>query len=210
MNPFKQTLQNLNHKLDLPQPTKSRIILEIAADLDDLYQHYLSAGASEQEAIQQAADMVDLSDEALEQLVSVHQTAFQKLLDKISLQAQSMWERTVLMFVLVVIATFATHAMTTTQFFLEASKFVWGVAGIGVVAIGLSIYKFYAFYIKRTHHTRTLHSGLTTLILLAGFSILIGVMGNFTEVFLVQNKITFFAPFLIILLILSGLIPVLR
>ena len=41
MKQFTALLKSINERLDLPQPTKSRIILEIAADLDDLYQLYL-------------------------------------------------------------------------------------------------------------------------------------------------------------------------
>ncbi len=47
MNRFAPLLKSINARLDLPQPTKSRIILEIASDLEDMYQFYQSQGPDE-------------------------------------------------------------------------------------------------------------------------------------------------------------------
>ena len=47
---FVSLLKKINNKLDLPQNTKSKIILEIAADLEDLSNYYLTQGLSENEA----------------------------------------------------------------------------------------------------------------------------------------------------------------
>jgi len=44
MDNFKPILKEINSKLDLPQPTKSRIILEIAADLNDTFDTYKKQG----------------------------------------------------------------------------------------------------------------------------------------------------------------------
>lgn len=46
MDPFKTLLININNKLELPQPTRSRIILEISADLNDAYHTFQSQGMS--------------------------------------------------------------------------------------------------------------------------------------------------------------------
>ena len=56
MTRFAPLLKSINDRLDLPQPTKSRIILEIAADLEDLYQFYQNQGMNESEAAQKAEE----------------------------------------------------------------------------------------------------------------------------------------------------------
>jgi hypothetical protein len=47
MTRFSDTLRALNERLDLPQPVRSRILLEIAGDLEDLEQHFLDSGLSQ-------------------------------------------------------------------------------------------------------------------------------------------------------------------
>jgi hypothetical protein len=84
MNRFHPFLKNINSKPDLPQTTKSSIILEISADLHDLYDFYVTQGISEEEASQKAQEKIDVSDEALKQLVTIHQTGYQKILQNLS------------------------------------------------------------------------------------------------------------------------------
>lgn len=59
MNPFNPLLKRINDKLDLSQPAKSRIVLEIAADLEDLYRIYRDRGLSEEEALHKAQEKED-------------------------------------------------------------------------------------------------------------------------------------------------------
>ena len=54
MKQFTSLLKNLNSKIDLPQPKKSRMLLEIAADLNDMYNYYLAKGLTETEAVSRA------------------------------------------------------------------------------------------------------------------------------------------------------------
>jgi biopolymer transport protein ExbB/TolQ len=51
MRRFTEILRGAAERLDLPQPTKSNVLLELAADLEDLFLHYRSQGQDEEEAI---------------------------------------------------------------------------------------------------------------------------------------------------------------
>ena len=62
MNQFTPLLKQLNSRLDLPQPQKSRILLEISADLNDLYDLYVSQGHSREEAKQRAEIKFDFDE----------------------------------------------------------------------------------------------------------------------------------------------------
>jgi hypothetical protein len=44
MSRFRDILQHANDLLDLPQPLKSRILIESAADLEDAYQAFSQRG----------------------------------------------------------------------------------------------------------------------------------------------------------------------
>ena len=50
MSRFADTLRLINQRLSLPEPAKSRVLLEIAADLEGLFEHYSANGRDDQEA----------------------------------------------------------------------------------------------------------------------------------------------------------------
>ena len=72
MSRFHSVLSQTGERLHLPKATKSLILVEIAADLEDLFQHYLERGLSEEEAAAKAEEKVDMTDEALVELVQIH------------------------------------------------------------------------------------------------------------------------------------------
>ena len=73
MKKFTLFLKSINERLSLPQPLKSQILLEVAGDLEDVYEFYKNKGLNEQEAMQKAEEKLDLTDEALSELIRVHQ-----------------------------------------------------------------------------------------------------------------------------------------
>ena len=183
MNSFAPLLKTINEKLNLPQPTKSKIVLEIAADLDDLFHLYVTKGLSENEAMVKAAEKFDVSDEALAQLVRIHETGFRKFIYKLSEQAQTRWERVALFIILLLIIATGIHTVTVTQYFHNASFFIWPILGIAFVAIISSLIKFYNLYIKKDHNIKKLQSGLPFILFLAGLSPFVGACGYFMEIY---------------------------
>ena len=75
MSRFNTFLHRTEERLALPKATRSLILVEVAADLDDLFQYYLQQGLSEEEAAARAEEKVDMSDEALAELVRIHSDA---------------------------------------------------------------------------------------------------------------------------------------
>jgi hypothetical protein len=129
MTRFADTLRRLNDKLDLPQPVRSRILLEIDSDLNALYQHFRDSGLSEETARRQAVEHCDLSDEALAELVDVHTSWFRRFLDRFSVQAQTRWERAFLILLLVFVAAVTAPLVVSIRVFEVASFAVWPVLG---------------------------------------------------------------------------------
>ena len=92
MSRFNIFLHRTGERLALPKATRSLILVEIAADLEDLFNHYVQEGLSEDEAAARAEEKVDMSDEALVELVRIHSDA-RGWTDRIVRRAQPFWER---------------------------------------------------------------------------------------------------------------------
>ncbi len=184
MNRFAPLLKKVNKRLNLPQPIKSKIVLEIAADLDDLFHFYLTKGLNENEAIQRAEEKFDVADEeALSQLVRIHESVFGKFIHRFSERAQTRWERVALVITLLFIVVISTRTIVVTQFFSQASIFIWPILGIAFGAIILSLVKFYNLYIKKDHNIKKLRAGLTSVLFLGGLSLFVGACGYFIEIY---------------------------
>lgn len=183
MNRFAPLLRKLHDRIDLPQPTRSRIILELAADMEDTYRAYLERGIGEAEAAEKTAEKYDFSDEALRELIAVHETFFRRLLYRVSGQAQSAWERTLLIFALLTVAALAGHAYAASDFLKGASIFLWPVLGLSAAAGLLAFRKLYFLFIKKDHNLRTLRSGVGTVAFLGLTALAVGVFGYFVELY---------------------------
>jgi len=191
MKQFTALLQKINEKLALPQPAKSRIVLEIAADLEDLYLVYRSKGLDEEQARKKAEEKIDLTDDTLAELVRIHESPLRKWMDRISEQAQTRWERILLCCMILFISVISIQAVTQTEILQEASKFVWPILGIGFIAIALSIPKFYTLYIKKDHSVRRLRKGLPLLLFLGIGNLLTGMLGYYIELAISGSKSMF-------------------
>jgi len=184
MNRFLSFLKKINNKLDLPQTTKSKIILEMAADLNDLYNYYLGEGLSEKEAIQKAHEKIDVSDEALKQLIEIHQTGFKIFLQSLSEKVVNRWERAMMALVVFMIVVISTWIISSSQFFKQASPFVWPILCFAFITVIIALTKFYHLYIKKDHNMKTLSAGMTFIFILGGLSLFVGMFGYFFEIYL--------------------------
>ena len=181
MSRFAERLREISGRLDLPQPEKSHILLEIASDLDDIYSFYREKGLEEGEAARRAEEKLDLSDEALRELVEIHQSGMRKLLDRISAQARSRWERILLAMTVIVIAAYSGRQILTAQLYTQASRFVWPILLFAFAALVVTIWQVYRLYIKKDHDVRTLGAGLPWLIATGAASLLTGLLGMMFE-----------------------------
>lgn len=183
MKKFTSFLKSINERLSLPQPLKSQILLEVAGDLEDVYEFYKNKGLNEQEAMQKAEEKLDLTDEALSELIRVHQSFYGKLMNRISGQAQARWERIFLTIIILVGGVLTGRQVLSTQFFLQSSSFISPILGIGGIIFVLSIIKFHSLYIKKDHTIKKLRKGLGAILFLGGGSLLTGTIGYFMELY---------------------------
>ena len=171
MDPFKTLLMNINNKLELPQPTKSRIILEISADLNDAYHTFQSQGMSEKEAIEAAKQKFDLDKRSLNELVHVHQTSFQRWFDHLSTPAQTWWERIILICLLTFVIISGSVTIMKVPLVEQASPFVWIIFILAIIACAVFLQKIYQIYIKKDHRLINVKRGVPFLLFISGLSL---------------------------------------
>jgi hypothetical protein len=177
MNRFSELLREASEKLDLPQPAKSRILMEMAADLNGAYRSYLDQGMTEGEAEQKARARFAANDEILAQLASIHQSPLRLWLDRISAQAQSRGERLVLAAILAFVVLYTGRLMAATRFLEQASSSIWPVMGIALIALGFTVAKTYQLYLKQDHRLREVRRWLGLLLVLAIASLSVSIFG---------------------------------
>ena len=201
MKKFSSLLKELNSKIDLPQPKKSRILLEIAADLNDLYDHYIKCGLSESEAIRQAREKFELSDEIVSDLSEIHSNLFKQWIDKTVGKANDICERILFLLLFIFILLSAIFAVLTTPFFLDTSTFVYPILVLLIFTIVLWCTKFYQLYIKKDHDLKRLRTGMSLFKFMWVASLFIGLYGYFIELYLSGAKTLFLGPLFIITIV---------
>ena len=99
MSRFATTLSQTSRRLNLPQHITSRVVLELAADLEDLFEHYREQGLSEEDATARALESAELSDEAVARLVEVHTSSSSRLVEHLAERTRVSWERLMLVLI---------------------------------------------------------------------------------------------------------------
>jgi hypothetical protein len=148
MTDFADALRRIDARLHLPQPARSRVILELATDLEALYRHYLDKGLTEDEAREAALSDLDATDEVLTDLAEVHVSAVRRGMDRLVRQAESGWTRALLLVVLVAVAGAAARVVLTPMFVEDAGIFLWPMGlclGVGAVTGGLLLMRLQRF-----------------------------------------------------------------
>ncbi|MBN1478862.1 hypothetical protein EH223_14365 [candidate division KSB1 bacterium] len=180
MNRFSALLKSIHDQLDVPQPAKSRILLEIAADLEDTYEFYRERGESEENATRLAQEKFILDDLTIAELSSIHQPLLRKWMDRISLNVQSRWERVLLILTLLTIAALSGRVLLSTDF-MQNSIFVWPIWGTTIAGAVAFFIKFYKLYLVKDHQAKILRKGIDIVGYLGAFSLALGFTGYFYE-----------------------------
>jgi hypothetical protein len=175
MSSSRSVIQGLAGRLELPQPARSRVLIEVAADLADLEAAYLARGATREQAREQAAERLDLSDEAIRELVRVHGSPMRRFLDRFSEQGRRRGERLALGAVLLFLI-FGTRALVPSRTLLtDAGPAIWVISALAIPGLLLAIAKAYSLWGRDEHDPRRLRTGLDFILLFGGLSATVGL-----------------------------------
>jgi hypothetical protein len=179
MSRFNIFLHRMGERLALPKATRSLILVEIAADLEDLFNHYVQEGLSEDEAAARAEEKVDMSDEALVELVRIHSDA-RGWTDRIVRRAQPFWER-IAMAMIVLFFLGSASLATDMRPFAHVTEFIWPIFGILLALVVFFIVQMTRLWDHPS--PRHLRDGLATPLFLGGASLVVGFAGTGIELY---------------------------
>jgi len=200
MKHFTDLLNNLNNKIDLPQPHKSKIILEISADLNDMFNYYLSKGLNEIEAVNRAKEKFELSDDIIADLSEIHSSLFRQWLEKTIGKTQDIWERILFSLLFIFLALATVFAIITTPFFSQSSLFVFPMMMLFIMVIVIWGIKFYQLYIKKDHTIKHLTIGVSLFKYLGIAILFLGLSGYFVELYFSEANTLYLGPLFVILI----------
>lgn len=183
MSRFAAVLRRASDRLELPESIKSRILLEMAGDLEDLYQHHLDQGLDPAEAARRAEEAFATSDEALRHLANIHRSGPGRLTDRLTSPVETWWEKVLLVVLVAAFVAITATTATHERFFLVVSPFVWPIAGLAVAAFGVSLWKLYQVFFRRPADVRRLRSGLGGLLFVVVASLAVSVSGFFFHLY---------------------------
>jgi len=200
MKHFTDLLNNLNNKIDLPQPRKSKIILEISADLNDMFNYYISKGLNETEAVKRAKEKFELSDNIIADLSEIHSSFFRQWLEKTIGKTQDIWERILFSLLFIFLALATVFAIITTPFFSQSSLFVFPMMMLFIMVIVIWGIKFYQLYIKKDHTIKHLNIGVSLFKYLGIAILFLGLSGYFVELYFSEANTLYLGPLFVILI----------
>jgi hypothetical protein len=134
MSRFPDVLLALSEQLSLPQPTRSRVLLEVADDLEGLYQHYVRSGLDDALARRRTIETLDLTPEVVAGLLEVHASPYQRFLDHLSARARTRWERGLLVVLSALVGIVVLVATNAHPVLTRANASVWLVLSCFVAA----------------------------------------------------------------------------
>ena len=181
MNRTARILREVDARLDLPQPVKSRILLEMAADLRDMFDACVARGSSEEEAARRVEEDFLVTDEVIAELVRIHENPARRFMRGLSDRVRSRWERAAFAALLLFLVAFAGREAVSERFFTESSVFLWPVLGLSSLVAALSAAKAYSLWIRGDHDPRRLRTGLGTILVIAGAELVVGFYGAAAE-----------------------------
>lgn len=179
MNDFAHVLRRVDRKLELPEPQRSRILLEIAQDLEELRRTYRASGYSEAEARARAEALCGVGDASLDELARVHAPAYARLLSRFSSRAGHRIERLLLTFVTFVALAAGIFSLTASGLLRAPSPLLWPLLAVVAGSAWVAAAAFLSLHLRPYRPPRP--GDLTLLTGLAAASVTLGAMGVLLE-----------------------------
>lgn len=189
MRGFQAELRAVAEQLDLPQPVRSRILLELAADLEDLTAALLARGESEDEARRRALELLLPSGDAVEALRGVHRPLYQRLVDRFSERTRHRLERLLLAVVSVSVLGIGIGALTRVHLFTSPSPFLWPLLALAGLIVGVGLGTLLRLYVVKDHGLVHLRRGMFVLPVLACASASVGFIGLVLDFYVTAGAI---------------------
>lgn len=148
MGRFGRVLRRVERRLEAPEPERSRILLELAGDLEELYRAYRDRGLGEEEARRRAERWLSPSASAIESLRSVHLPGFDRWLDRLGGTARGRVELALAALVSLAAAGGGAFAVLRSGALSHASPGLWLVAALAAAGLTSGVRQGYALFVR--------------------------------------------------------------
>lgn len=175
MNRFVHVLRELDEQLALPQAARSRVVLEVAADLEAAFAAAVREGLSEEQAEAMVVNDFKPTEDTLVQLERIHGGPIVRLLDGISAQARDVWERAVLVAVAGLVLLLSGCFLVDLRIIAVAGRWAWVLALMTGAVLFVGVIKAYQLHLRQDHRLRTLRRGLLPMAALAVLQVAVGM-----------------------------------
>lgn len=183
MTRFDRVLRRAEEHLDLPEPVRSRVLLEVEADLEGLYRTYRDEGLTREEAARRAEEALGLSREAIDTLVELHAPLYRRLFERFASSARRRWERIVLALLIALTVAGGVSALVTGGLLRDSSPLIWAVLALASAGLWISVREFFRLDVKREHRGSDLGGSLPLLPPLCTAILLAGALGAGLELY---------------------------
>jgi len=172
---FGPLLAEVGRGLDMPLPTRTRILLELQADLRDFTAQLVAQGVEPAEARRRAEEALVPDTETAFALGRIHETAYRRFTRRFPPDRVLRLERRALIACTGALLLVQGGLLVGTDLVAYASPFLWPVLGLGSLGAGLALWKAFELWVKRDH--ARMSRGVGGLLGLAVAILIVGATG---------------------------------
>ena len=204
MERFRGFIKKLQENENIPENLKDRIINEITADMNDMFDFLIKKGASEHIAEKTVLEKYSLSDDIINEFVSIYRSPSRNILRAAVRQARPLWGKLSL-FLLILIILYSTGVeLFSTDFYINGSIFIWPVMVFSLIALLFTVIGFNKIFITKDPDIESSKRALSTVIFFSGLGFFTGITGFCIEMFNTAEKGLAFDPILFFIAAVSG------
>ena len=148
MSRFARVLRRVERRLEAPEPERSRILMEMAGDLEELYRVYRDRGLEDDAARRKAERWLAPSASTIESLRSVHLPGFDRWLDRLGGTARGRIELALVGLVSLAAVGGGALAALRSGGLSATSPGLWIVAGLGAAGLASGLRQGYALFVR--------------------------------------------------------------
>jgi hypothetical protein len=153
-------------------------VLEIAGDLEELYLHHRADGLSDAEARRRVEETMDFSSQVLAEIVKVHASPYQRLLDQLSSRTRERWERVALLILGLCVCGMVAALAGAGPVFQQARPYSWPVLACFAGAVFTAVRQAHMLFFSGRCDARTARKHLGLLLTLGAAQPAFGLAGG--------------------------------
>ncbi len=166
---------------ELHHPVRTRILLELAGDVEALTADLQGMGMPEHEASRQAAERVVPSSAALDALIRLHLPFYRRVSAPVPDSTLRRWERGTLLLVTTLLLGAALFFLGAHGLLVNPSPFLWTVLVLSGGVVALALATSFRLFVLRDHQPGTVGRGLGALLSLSGIAPIVAGVGAVTD-----------------------------